>query len=222
MRSHSDLERLEAAGQPLLAEADSLVNAAEEDRILERILSCGRESAPPRRPRAWLVLAAAAVVVAIAVVLGLVAIDRGKSPGTTRQGGNAVALSGAKLQLAGFHFRTPAGFKDSSSTCVAAQSSSGPVTATNGFAAAASADGGCIEAFFMIADSGAKTPADEGATPVAVGSHNGYYVPPNGSGESTLYIQLPTLNGTRQYLMLAAENLTEGQLVAIAASGFPG
>jgi hypothetical protein len=90
-----------------------------------------------------------------------------------------------------------------------------------GFAAAASADGGCVEAFILLADPGAKGPAEEGATPVSVGAYEGYFMPENTSGESTLYVQLPKLGDTRQYLSLLAERLSEQQLVAIAQSGLP-
>jgi len=216
MRTRNALERLDAAGRPVLAEAESLVDAHDEERILVRILASDRPVAVVnRRRRVVLALAVGAIVAApIAVVSTGAFTSSNRSGGTHR-----VALTGPKLQLAGFRFRTPAGYKTSNGSCVVHRV--GPVTVMNGFAAAASAEGGCIEAFFMIAVADARTPAQEGATPVPVGAYQGYYMSENSSGESTLYVQLPKLGDMKQYLSLFAERLTEEQLVAIAQSGLP-
>jgi hypothetical protein len=227
MRTRDELERLAVAGRPLLAGADALVDAAEEGRILARILASDRpaEAVARRRstPRAlWaaLVLVGAVVVAAGVAVVSTGVLGRSNSPATRPRGDRNLALSGARIELAGYEFKTPAGFKASSDSCVAASSSSsGPVTVMNGFAAAASADGGCIEAFGMVSGSG--SPAQHGAEPVAVGAYQGYYVPEDDSGESTLYIQIPASGDLSHYLALFAEGLTEQQLIAIAQSGLP-
>jgi hypothetical protein len=224
MRTRNELERLTAAGRPLVANAESLVDTGEEDRILERILASERPAPRgARRGRAVLALAGAAVLVAAAAVA---AIERGNSaasPPNGRTRHHPVALSGATFRLSSYRFKTPAGFKASSDSCVAASSSSGPVAVMNGFAAAASADGGCVEAFFTLESTDGSSPASNGAQPVDVGTYPGYFVPADASGESTLYVQLPTFyNGEKQYVALFSEGLTEEQLIAVAQSGLPG
>jgi hypothetical protein len=216
MRTRNALERLAAAGRPVLAEAESLVDAHDEEAILARILASDRPAAVVNRRRRAALVIALGVIVATAIA----AVSTGAFTSANRSGGNPrVALTGPELQLAGFRFRTPAGYKTSNGSCVVHRS--GPMSVLNGFAAAASADGGCIEAFFMVANDDARTPAQEGATPVSVGAYQGYYVSENSSGESTLYVQLPKLGDMKQYLSLFAERLTEQQLVAIAQSGLP-
>jgi len=226
MRTRKELDRLTEAGRPLLAEADSLVDSGEKDRILERILASDRPSLTRRRratKRAALVLIGAAVLVAAASV-AVLETGRG-APLSKGVGRHPHRLNGAAIQLAGYRFKTPAGFKASSDSCIAASSSAGPVTVKDAFAAAASADGGCIEGFVFVSANG-TTPADNGAEPVAVGDYQGYYVPQGASGESTLYVLLPTesTGGSDgpHYLALFAEGLTEQQLIAIAQSGLPG
>ena len=207
--------------------AEPSVDTGEEERILEGILASPRRTAARRR--ALLLVPAGAVVLAAAALAVSLAFGHSKPVASTTNG-HRVALTGARIQAAGYHFRTPAGFKASTSSCVPSTSDSGPhgitksgpVTVMNGFAAAASADGGCVEAFFMLSHDG-TTPADNGATPVDVGSYQGYYVPQDASGESTLYVQLPKTAdaGASVYLALFAENLTEDQLIAVAQSGLP-
>ena len=57
MRTRNALERLEAAGRPLLAEVESLVDVAEEGRILERILAAASAGRSPRATRGRAALA---------------------------------------------------------------------------------------------------------------------------------------------------------------------
>lgn len=221
MRSRNSLTRLAAAAPIVEVRADDV----EEDRILARILASER-SGPARRRRvtrrATLILVGVAVLVA-AAALAMLEIGRGTTQAKGTVPRHHVVLTGPRIELAGFHFRLPAGFKASSDSCVAASSSSGPVTVMNGFAAAASAEGGCVEAFFMVSSPDGRSPAGNGAQPVDVGTYQGYFVPADASGESTLYVQLPTLyNGSKQYLALFSEGLTEAQLIAVAQSGLPG
>ena len=224
MRTCNDLERLEAAGRPLLAAAESLVDVAEEDRILERILASGRAPARPRATRGLrpaLLLTGAAVVAAAIAVLSSNVFTRSNAAAPQTTGHHRVALSGAAFQVAGYRFRSPAGFKASSSSCPGASSGSGPQTVLNGFAAAASADGGCVEAAYLIPGSPSApdaTPAD--AQAVAVGSYQGYFVS-QGSAGDTLYVELPAGPAPHPYLVLFSEGLTEDQLIAVAQSGLP-
>lgn len=222
MRTRNELERLEAAGRPLLAETDTLVDGAEEDRILEQIVGSARPSTRrrmTRRRQAALLLVGAALAVTVAAVAS---IGHGNRAAKPSNGPHHVALSGTPIQLAGYKFKTPAGFKASSSSCVPASSSSVQV-GVNGFAAAASADGGCVEAFYLIASADSASPIQESADPVAVGSYQGYFVPPDSSGQSKLYVELPKAGGDQNhvFLLLFAQGLTEDQLVAVAQSGLP-
>ena len=216
MRARNELERLAAAGRPLLAEADSLVDAVEEARILERILASPRSDLrSARRLRAVPALAAVGAVAAvIAVILA--------SSSTKVVRHHDVALSGARIEVAGYDFRTPAGFKASSGSCGAPSSGSGPTSVVNGFAAAASADGGCIEASYLIADGALRGPTD--AQPVDIGRYRGYYVSRDVNGQSSLFVDLPKAGGDQHNvsLLLLAKGLTEDQLIAVAESGLPG
>jgi hypothetical protein len=228
MRTRNDLERLDAAGRPLLADADSLVDAAEQDRILERILVSDRPRVDrparmtPRRRVAFLLVG----VVLAAAVVAVALVGRGNRPASpSSRGHHQLALTGATIQLSGYRFRTPAGFKSSTSTCGAPATAAGnPRTITNGFAAAASADGGCVEAAYLIAPStaGGSIPVD--AQPVDVGQYQGYFVPQDSSGGSALYVELPKAGGSsgnHVYLVLLSQGLTEDQLIAVAQSGLP-
>lgn len=203
MRSRNALTRLAAAAPA----AESPLDRSEEDRILERILAVPRVRVPRRSrpPRVAVVLAA--IVVLSAALASIELVGGGGSTAKSRH-----RLTGATISLAGYHFRTPAGFQDSSGSC-------GP-SATDRFSAAASADGGCVEAFFMISMSGSAVPA--GATPVGVGAYQGYIVSPDSSQQTTLYVELPAGGDINwQAVVLFSRGLTSDQLVAIAQSGLP-
>jgi hypothetical protein len=227
MRSRDPLERLAAAGRPLHAQADALVGAEEENRILAGILASDRRPAPRahRRRRAALVLVGVAVLAAAGVVASLeVGGGGGSSSPTGRTGHHRVVLSGARIELAGYHFRTPAGFAARNGACPGVDfagngSSIGPSgSGTNGFAAAASADGGCLGAFFVA---GGYVKIPDGARPVDVGKYQGYLVAPDSSGARALYVRLPQMGEYSPYLALFARGLTSEQLIAVAQSGLP-
>lgn len=213
MRTRNALTRLAAAAPP----AEPLLDAGEEDRILARILASPRPAAArSRSPRLRFgAVVGGAVAVAAAVALVSTGVLSGAKPYATRR---HAALSGSEIKLADYHFKTPAGFKASDTSCAPSASGGRPVAVLNSFAAAASADGGCVEAFLMAPGSStapAATPA--GAVPVAVGDYQGYYV----SSDSTLYVALKTASGPAPYLVLYAQGLTEDQLIAVAQSGLP-
>lgn len=210
MRTRDSLERLANAGRPLLAQGDALVGADEEERILARILASGRSPAARRRRTGTLVAVVAAALVGAAVAALAVGLGGHSTSSTATVGAdNHVALTGPRIELAGYHFRTPAGFKDSNTPCTGG--------ATDRFSAAASADGGCVEAFFML-NTGKYTIAPD-AQPIQVAGRQGFLV--TGSDSLTLYAPLPQLGDYSQYLMLVGKGLTADQLVAIAESGLP-
>jgi hypothetical protein len=217
MRTRNELERLAAAGRPLLSEADALVDAGEEEWILERILAFDRAAATVhRRRRAVLVLAGVAVLAAVSAVASI-ELGRGDAPSTGPPAHHHLALSGSRIQLAGYRFKTPAGFKHSAGACMPAPDANNPRPGSDGFAAAASADGGCVEAVLLIRAGAAPA----GAEPVDVGGYHGWYVSPGSSAQSALYVEVPnaTGDGHPAYLELYAKRLTKDQLVAVAQSG---
>jgi len=221
MRTHNAIERLAAVAPP-----EPLLDSGHEDRILQRILG----SDPPtvrRRHRAIALVLVGAVLVAAVVA---VALSRGNgAPSAINSAGNHIALSGAQVEAAGFHFRTPAGFKRAADTScaepVTTTPPSGPVT--DGFTEAASADGGCVAAEVKLSPPTNPIPTPAGQ-PVDVGSYQGYYEAP-GIGEPrpeayksevALYVHVE-LGGpaVSTYLVLYGEGLTEEQMIAVAESG---
>jgi hypothetical protein len=220
MRTGNELERLTVAEPALLGRTEHLVDASEREQILERILATDRSPAA-RRGRISRSRRTAFVLVGVALAAAAVAgvsVGHGSRPASVSRGPERFRLSGASIQLAGYRFRTPAGFKRSAAACGAAPSDSG-----SSFSAAAAADGGCVEAAYLIAPSNvsADLPA---ANPVDVGSYQGHYVPPDAAGQSTLYVGLPKAGSSRNivYLVLIARGLAEDELVAVAVSGLPG
>jgi hypothetical protein len=215
MRSRNDLHRLAAAAPAALAQTDSLVDADEEDRILERILATGRASRS-RRPRLVLLLAGVAVLAAAAAV-GSLEFGHSNPAAPQTSGHHHLALSGAKIELAGYHFRTPAGYVPSAGCPQPATAQTGgPNTVVHTMQSAASADGGCLQVALIA---GTWTvPSD--AQPVSVGSYNGFLVAPANIPRETLFVQIPAAQGDH-YLVVAGQGLNVAQLVAIALSGLP-
>jgi hypothetical protein len=205
MRTRNALERLMAAGRPLLAEAELLVNVAEEEWILTQIVASGRRPAVRRRRTVALVLVAAAV--GGALLAGVLTRSHAGPTASTR-GRNHVALTGTRLELDGYHFRTPAGFKASDAPCSADSRDPG-----DAFETAAAAEGGCVSVFNVLPGSGGvPAPSHPGDELVTVGSYQGL-IEDRGSAGIELYIS----GG----LVFLAQGLTEDQLIAIAASGLP-
>jgi len=222
MRTRDALERL-AAAEPVV---ELPVDAGEEERILERILASDRVRSrrrPDRRPVLALLLAGAVVAAAAAVAATGAFRSAGPHPRVVEPARHhRVVLTGPRIELAGYHFRTPAGFKASKSSCPGASSGSGPTTVLNGFASAASAEGGCVEAFLMRPGSPSApnaTPAD--TQPVDVGSYQGYIASAGSDGGLNLYVELAAGPPPHPYLLLYAQGLDEEQLIAVAVSGLP-
>jgi len=228
MRTRNELERLAAAGRGLLAEAESLVDAGEEEQILERVLAFDRSAAAThRRRRAGLVLVLGLIaVLAAAGTVAAMEVGGGSSQSSRPTGHHhQLALSGSRIQLAGYKFSTPAGFKPSTRSCISAPVANKPRPAIDGFAAAASADGGCVELVYLVAADWLQAHGlmPSAADAVDVGRYQGYFVPPQASGkQSTLYVNLPGADGKRVvFLVLLSRGLTEAQLIAVAESGLP-
>jgi hypothetical protein len=90
-----------------------------------------------------------------------------------------------------------------------------PETVLQAMRSAASADGGCLE----VALAAGSDVVPDGAMEIAVGTYEGYLSTAS-NGDLTLFVAIPAAYGTN-YLVLAAEGLTQQQLVAIATSGLP-
>jgi hypothetical protein len=216
MRTRNALERLVVAGRPVLAGLDSLVDMPEEERILAQIVASDRSAARRRRPIALALVAVG--LIAIAATSAWISMERGSTPAAKTGRHHHIALTGARIQLAGYHFETPAGFEaGSGSTCWYAASAR-PGVPSGSLAEAAAADGGCLEAFFML-DTGQYAISPD-AQPIDVAGAQGFLV--TGSDSLRLYVPLPKAGVDNAYLMLVGQNLTADELVAIAESGLPG
>lgn len=219
MRTRNSIERLVAAGRPLLSDADALMDGNEQEQVLGRILASDRPAFRRRRPIVIALVAAVVIGGAIATV-----VTHGNvAPPTRAAGGHhEIRLTGVTIQAAGYHFRTPAGFAASGACESASPTPPGsPETPAHAMRAAASADGGCVEALYLIAGSpNAPTPSPPPGEAVGVGSYQGYY-DAQGDGGATLYVELPQGDARPVFLVLFAEGLTEPQLIAVAQSGLP-
>jgi len=228
MPTRTELERLDAARPAVLQRTEAVVDRDEEDRILDRILGSGRATGgggdeaallrPHTRSRRRAVGAAAAALLLITAGLVL-AIDRGGSSSTRHGHGSASgpsrSVQGSTMKLVNFTFDLPSGFTATIDPCAASgPGPATPVPVMEEFGAAASADGGCIEAFLS-----SSVTIPPGAKPVDVGSYQGFMASSGPSNES-LYVTIPSAEGTH-YLVLLAHGLTSEQVVAIAESAFP-
>jgi hypothetical protein len=222
MRASNDLNRLSAAQPATLADTESLVGAKEEDRILERILSSGRAAPVPHsRRRAMLALAAAGIAATAVALAATGGFDRAHPSVAKSAVRPHAALTGQMIALAGYHFRTPAGYTSSDSCPEPATSRPGsPSTVINSMKAAASAAGGCLQVA-LIAGASAVPPGVQtspGAQAVAVGAYSG--VVASRTSGVVLYVKIPAADGDH-YLVLVGQGLTADQLIAIAESGLP-
>lgn len=170
----------------------------------------GERFRPPHRKLSRASLAAGVVLAAALAAIAATVLSRSSPP----------ALTGATIHLAGYHFRTPAGFTASSSACPAGGllgNGFGIPPGPNAFTAAGSAAGGCVEASFFGTRSGSPIPPN--AQPVDVGAYQGYLVQDE---LLQLLVYAPAVGGAdAPYLVLTTNDLTGDQLVAIALSGLP-
>jgi hypothetical protein len=179
------------------------------------------------RPRRWRFVLVAASATAVAALIALAAIAFATHPssptaaGSQHPRGSGVRLSGGTIQLASYRFRLPAGFRASTSACqFSLPAGLQPLkqwlqVQDGGFSAAASAEGGCVEALLIAGGSPVPSEAEQ----TAVGPYTGFLASP-GSSQEVLYVQIPAAQGDH-YLVLLADGLTSEELVAIAQSGLP-
>jgi hypothetical protein len=244
MHTRNALEHLAVAGRPLLTDAESLVDAGEEERILERILASPRTGSIPARRRKATPLLALSGIAVVAAVVAVAALELGRDAQPVSKGHRSHGLTGATIHLAGYRFRTPAGFKTSSSGCEPPfAGSSGPAIVLQGASAAASAAGGCVDGGIATlrghADPTAIVPSIPGhVEPVTLSGYQGYLVAhaqsdgcavepsnpapcPRVQPKSLLYIYIPDASDPRHstYAVLLAQGLTKDQLIAVAESG---
>ncbi len=125
--------------------------------------------------------------------------------------------AGASIQLDGYTFKLPAGFRATSQHCATSARGTSATAASARFAAGAAAHGGCVEVLFLTRP--LRVPGD--ATPVKVGPYQGYaQVSPSPSRHPILrlavYGELLGTTGTSE-LIISAKNLSENQVINIAA-----
>jgi hypothetical protein len=227
MRTHTELVRLAEARPAIVDFSEHVVDAAEEDLILGGILSSGYLTTEPtdyplitrtyRQSRLALCgIAAAVALVLLLVGTGSLAREGVHSQSTTsapsRGRSSSLQSTGPTVQLAGYKFTLPVGFKTVDSPC-APMPPSIPLEGNDPFAAAGSADGGCIEVGLTA---GTITGDPQ---PVEVGPYQGFLTS-DGTTDVTLYVEMPTAAG-KQYLMLTATGLSSSQIIAIAKAGLP-
>lgn len=209
MRTRNELDRLASAGKALHAEVDALLDDPESERILTQIVASERLPVRVARWRPVALALTGAAALAVAAILAAFAVGNGHE---------APKLSGPKIESAGYHFATPAGFEPSSSQC------ENVIHGTPGrFGAAASADGGCVEAVGALVDgTGMPAGVPAGASTVDVAGHEAYFAD-RGSSQAILWVRLPEADtaGKSAYVVLFSGGLSEEELIAVAASGLP-
>jgi hypothetical protein len=234
MPTHTELDRLAAARPAFLDRTERVVDEAEESRILDQILvfapsPTASVNTPPsvRREHSFRivvrVISGVSAVALVIVVIVAMAGSNGHPPGVHRDHALRVTTPSSStapiMRLAGLRFKLPAGYKTVDSPCTASPSPipGTPLTVIGGLTAAASADGGCIEAGVT---SWALTGAvPQGVKPVQVGPYHGFL----SSGPTeivTLYVAIPVAD-TTHYLVLTSVGLSADQVVAIAKAGLP-
>jgi hypothetical protein len=183
------------------------------------------------------IAAAVVVVIGIGGVL-LATVTSSSRPGQgPRQASPAtrpvVALTGGTIRLAAATMHLPAGFKAVPGACAPAPNGLGaPISFLNSsFAAAASANGGCIEAWLADATTTVVPPE---AVPVTITGYQGELYSNQSTGFSTLYVTIPadlyvnvvTADGQPDPtatidLVLTTNGLSANELESIAATGIP-
>jgi len=229
MNIRTDLERLDDARPAVLHRTETVIDGEEEDRILDRILGSDRDTTGTEngatvrrsaiRSSRRVVGAAAAAFLLIAGAL-VVMFEGGRSPFTRHDHAAATGPSrtphASTMKLVNYTFKLPSGFTTTIDPCAASgPGPATPVPVLEEFGAAASADGGCIEAFLS-----SSVTIPPGAQPVDVGPYQGYMAT-SGRSNIALYVSIPTADGGR-YLVLLAQGLTSEQVLTIAQSAFPG
>jgi hypothetical protein len=134
-----------------------------------------------------------------------------------RSSATAAQAAGASIQLDGYTFKLPVGFKATGQHCTAPGHGGTPVAGSARFAAGAAAHGGCVEVLLLTR----PLPVPGDATPVKVGPYQGYLqASPSALRHPILrlaiYGKFPGTNSTSE-LIVSAKNLSESQVINIAA-----
>jgi hypothetical protein len=111
-------------------------------------------------------------------------------------------------------FRLPAGFMATRTPCAPLPSGVGVRRTAHGeagFAAGASAHGGCVEVALVA--QAVRPP--EGATPTPVGRYHGFMTTQASDQTITLYVEIPAAKGTQE-LVVIARSLSGNQVADIA------
>ena len=168
--------------------------------------------------------AAAASVSALGVAAGVTIATAGDDPASrdTRSAHGhpdvrSTELDGQTIRLAGHTMRLPSGWTARGTAgCFDPDANPGDSgSALSGIATAASAAGGCLEAFLV-----GPAFVPPGLTPVRVGSAEGFDA--TKGSKVQLYIKQPFPSRTPYYLLLTATGISADELVTIAATGFAG
>jgi hypothetical protein len=224
MLARTEFDRLAAVRPAVPRRTEDVVDAAEEDRILRQILLSSDDAPggvlprPRARQRTRRTAGAVAGAVALALVavgaVALVRVTSGPSGSPVREASHpaqTTPLAGPVIRLAGYSFPLPAGFTIADHPCAP-----GPAQQASRFAAAASAKGGCLEAFLAAGHAGEAPP---NAQAVRVGPYRAFAV--HGPRSSVrLYVKMPAFDGGHA-LVLMARRLSLSLVVTIAAAGLP-
>jgi len=228
MPARTVIDRLDEARPLILRRSELVVDEAEEHRILQAVLRSrvvadvdmpsGRSARS--RPSGWM-LAAAAVLASAALASALILSGDGQVPAGHHEhvAGPPPASRGSVLKLASYTFTLPPGFRSTTTSCAPSPSgrqSGLPMKGSTEFAAAASADGGCIEVRLVA---GATATPPTGAKVESVRVYEAFLTT-QGPSTETLYVEIPAAVGLHA-LVLVASGISAGQLVAIANSGLP-
>jgi hypothetical protein len=232
MPARTELDRLAAARPAILSRTEDVVDAAEENRMLQHILSATTgvpakaNVPPPVRPHQLARRLTGALAAAAATALmagGVLTLSRtGASSPRPRQSTAArpartAPRTGPVIRLAGYTFTMPAGFTAIARPCAPMPDRTGlPMRGSNPFTAAASSTGGCLEA---VLAAGPAAIIPHSAQPIQVGPYQGF-VSRRPAVSVILYVKMPAAGGNHE-LILVARRLSAAQVVAIATSGLP-
>ena len=181
MRTGNELERLTVAEPALLGRTEYLVDASEREQILERILATDRSPAAGRgrisRSRRTAFVLVGVALAAAAVAVGL---SRSRQPAGERVTRTAAVPAERRDDPARRLPLPDAGrlqaLRDAACACRSLR------TPATRFAAAASADGGCVEAFVPDRSERTCRPTRRPQRLSTSARYQGYYVPQDAAG----------------------------------------
>lgn len=199
-------DELEADLRTALARRAAEVPTEAADRL------CGRDYRP--RSRDWRAATAGMAIAATTAVTGgylaWVFADGTNHPPTT-----SAKQASATIQLDGYRFALPAGFKATAAPC--GQRLPGmPAPGSSRFAAGAAAHGGCVEA---VLSTQADPPA--ASSTLTIGRHLAFVSAGQPTAAIELYVDIHS-DSSYRWLVIAATDLSQRQVVTIAAKALAG